>query len=152
MAEPILAILKFGLLGLLYLFVFFSVRSLVRITKDGRDADRSGATGSRAIGKNREGNPGTVWLLESPGSQPRMMPLTPELNVGRSPDCDLALPGDNFISQYHTRFSLRDGGCFVEDLGSTNGTYLNGTRLKDPKQAFRGDRVTLGKTVIELRK
>lgn len=152
MAEPILAILKFALLGLLYLFVFYALRALVRVTGQSRDENRSGATGSGAIGQNRGANPGTIWLIESPGAQPRSLPLTPELKVGRSAECDIGLPGDNFISQYHVRFSLRDGGCFVEDLGSTNGTYLNGAKLKEPQQVFRGDRVTLGKTVLELRK
>lgn len=150
-SEAILAILKFGLLGLLYLFVFMMVKLLVtsvRSTVDG------GSAGTRAlkIGENRGGSPATLWVVSSPGRHPQSLPLTPELTVGRSQKCDLPLPEDTFLSQYHARFSLRDGACFVEDLGSTNGTRLNGKRIEGPTEVERGDRVVAGKTVLELRK
>lgn len=80
------------------------------------------------------------------------MPLTPDLTVGRSAKCDLPLPEDTHMSQYHARFTLRDGACFVEDLGSTNGTRLNGQALAEPTRVERGDRIGLGKTMLELRK
>lgn len=152
MPEPILWIIRIAFLGVLYLFVFYALRALVRESRSARDSEGSRAAGGGGIGKNRGGNPGSVWLVESPGQRPRSLALMPELSVGRSTGCDLPLPDDTFISQYHARFALRDGACFVEDLGSTNGTYLNGTRLTQPMRVEKGDRVSLGKTVLELRK
>lgn len=151
MSEPILAILKFLLLGALYLFVFLMVKSLVRSTRSLRNATGRDARAAE-IGENRGGNPATLWVLSSPGSHPQSMPLTPDLTVGRSAKCDLPLPEDTHMSQYHARFTLRDGACFVEDLGSTNGTRLNGQALAEPTRVERGDRIGLGKTMLELRK
>lgn len=151
MSEPILAILKFVLLGALYLFVFLMVKSLVRSTRGMRSPASSDARGSE-IGENRGGNPATLWVLSSPGSHPQSMPLTPDLTVGRSSKCDLPLPDDTFMSQYHARLTLHDGACFVEDLGSTNGTRLNGKTLTESTRVERGDRIALGKTMLELRK
>lgn len=151
MSEPILAILKFVLLGALYTFVFLMVKSLVSSTNSLRNESRRDARGA-ATGENRGGNPATLWVLSSPGSHPQSMPLTPELTVGRASKCDLRLPEDTHMSQYHARFSLRDGACFVEDLGSTNGTKLNGQTITEPVKVERGDRIVLGKTTLELRK
>nr|MDQ2754925.1 FHA domain-containing protein [Actinomycetota bacterium] len=78
--------------------------------------------------------------------------LGDELTVGRAPGCGVSLPEDTFISQLHARVFRRDGDLYVEDLGSTNGTYLNGKRLSAAVALRRGDHLQVGKTVLELTK
>src|SRR5262245_54637691 len=64
--------------------------------------------------------------------------------VGRSPDCDLVATGDG-VSARHCRLTATAGGLVVEDLGSTNGTFVNGRLVTGPTAVRLGDRVTLGR-------
>ena len=73
-----------------------------------------------------------------------------ELTIGRAAGCQISLD-DTFMSQLHARVSPSDGGIVVEDLGSTNGTYINQQRVTAEVQANAGDRVQLGGIVLELR-
>ena len=61
-----------------------------------------------------------------------------------------AATGDDYASQLHARVFARDGQLFVEDLGSTNGTYLNRQKVHGPQVMRRGDRLQVGNTVLEL--
>jgi hypothetical protein len=71
--------------------------------------------------------------------------------VGRSPECSLVLT-DDFASGRHARLSQTPNGWVVEDLGSTNGTQLNGTPLGGPTAVTAGAQLKIGRTVIELRR
>ena len=71
--------------------------------------------------------------------------------LGRNPECTLVLD-DDFASGRHARIFQRPEGWYVEDLGSTNGTYLGTTRLTDPVLVEAGATLRIGKTVLELRK
>lgn len=70
-----------------------------------------------------------------------------ETNVGRDLANDIPI-GDPEVSRRHARFLLRDDSVFVEDLGSTNGTFLNGERIASPQQLRKGDVITLGESVV----
>jgi pSer/pThr/pTyr-binding forkhead associated (FHA) protein len=59
------------------------------------------------------------------------------------------MPNDTFVSQLHARVFREAGSTMIEDLGSTNGTYLNGKRLATPERVSKGDRVQIGNTVFE---
>ena len=72
-----------------------------------------------------------------------------ELTIGRSDGCTVTITDDEFISQVHARAFVTDGQAFVEDLGSTNGSYHNGSRLTGPVALQRGDRLQIGNTVLE---
>jgi pSer/pThr/pTyr-binding forkhead associated (FHA) protein len=72
--------------------------------------------------------------------------------VGRAPGCGVSLPEDTFISQLHARVFRRDGSLFVEDLGSTNGTFLNRKAVSAAVPLRKGDRLQVGKTVLEVAK
>ena len=63
--------------------------------------------------------------------------------VGRSRDCDIVLTDSN-VSRRHAEISLRDGSWSIADLGSTNGTYLNGESLDGPQPLHPGDRIRIG--------
>jgi len=71
--------------------------------------------------------------------------------LGRNPECTLVLD-DDFASGRHARIFRRDGSWFVEDLGSTNGTYLASRKLTAPMPVEVGSTLRIGKTVFELRK
>jgi pSer/pThr/pTyr-binding forkhead associated (FHA) protein len=71
--------------------------------------------------------------------------------LGRNPECTLVLD-DDFASGRHARIFRRDAGWFVEDLGSTNGTYMGSSRLTEPTPVEVGSSLRIGKTIFELRK
>jgi pSer/pThr/pTyr-binding forkhead associated (FHA) protein len=72
-----------------------------------------------------------------------------EITVGRAATCTIGMTDDSFVSQLHARVFHDAGSTMIEDLGSTNGTYLNGKRLTAPERITKGDRVQIGSTVFE---
>lgn len=70
--------------------------------------------------------------------------------VGRSSDADITID-DPYSSEFHARVGLQDDKVIVHDLGSTNGTYVNGRRVTSPTSVSRGDTVQIGKTALEVR-
>ena len=70
--------------------------------------------------------------------------------IGRSPDADIRI-SDPYSSEFHARVGIQDGDVVVHDLGSTNGTYVNGRRVTSPTLVTRGDTVQIGKTILEVR-
>ncbi|MGE0795625.1 MAG: FHA domain-containing protein, partial [Acidimicrobiia bacterium] len=76
-------------------------------------------------------------------------PLGEEVTVGRAAGCTVTLE-DNYVSQLHARLFRKDGAVYVEDLGSTNGTYVNGQKLNGTALVKRGDLVRIGSTVLEV--
>ena len=80
----------------------------------------------------------------------QVFPLSEEVTIGRAPGCSVPLADDTFVSQLHARIYIRDGKPFVEDLGSTNGTFLNRDRLSKTMPLHRGDKLQIGQTVLEI--
>jgi len=76
-------------------------------------------------------------------------PIGTELTLGRAPTCSIGLPDDTFASQLHAHVFVREGGVWVEDLGSTNGTFVNGGRVTSPVPLTQGDRLQVGNTIFE---
>ena len=74
---------------------------------------------------------------------------SPELTIGRATGCQVSLPDDTFASTLHARVFARDGRMYVEDLGSTNGTFLNGMRVAAPAVLQPGDQLQVGHTVLD---
>ncbi len=70
--------------------------------------------------------------------------------VGRSSACSVPLGDDEFASSVHARIFQNGAGFMVEDLGSTNGTSLNGTRIARPTAISKGDKIVVGRTVLEV--
>ncbi len=75
--------------------------------------------------------------------------LGQEITIGRSDACTVTIPDDSFVSQLHARVYVIEGAAVAEDLGSTNGTYVNGKRLSAPLQIVKGDRLQIGNTIFE---
>ena len=92
-------------------------------------------------------------IIEPAEAKGRAFPLGAtgtELTVGRGGGCGVALPDDTFVSQLHARIFHADGSWFVEDLGSTNGTFLNRQKVSGPQSLRKGDRLQVGRTVLEV--
>jgi len=150
--EAILTILKFCLLGLLYLFLARVVVAVERELAWNRSGGVGSHSGERRGGRRRHGDqpirPYRLKMVEPATAQ--MFPLGEEVTIGRAPGCSVPLSDDTFVSQLHARIYVRDGQPFVEDLGSTNGTFLNRDRLSQTMPLHRGDRLQVGQTVLEI--
>jgi hypothetical protein len=107
------------------------------------------SAGVRRAGGRQPDGAAQLVVIEPPALQGRTYSLGDELTIGRAAQCQVTLD-DNFVSQTHARVYPRDGNYVVEDLGSTNGTYLNRTKLSGAMMMQRGDRLQVGNTVLEL--
>jgi pSer/pThr/pTyr-binding forkhead associated (FHA) protein len=151
----VLSVLKYALVALLYFFVFRAVRS-VTIDVTGRRRDR-GASPMRAPATaparpTKGGRPPSQVVVHEPDApKPRTVRLSDSTQIGRAEACAIRL-SDTYVSQMHARLYGQDGAWFVEDLGSTNGTFLNDLRVVQPVEVHAGDVVKVGKTVLELRR
>lgn len=147
--ETALLVLKIVFLVLLYLFIWRIVRSAgkdLRLPQEsfvlapersgGLVRERSGAeTGRLVVVKSPALDEGALHVLDS-------APLT----VGRGGQNDIQLDNDDFASAEHARFEPRRDGVWLSDIGSTNGTYLNGALLERPRKLTPGDIVRVGET------
>jgi pSer/pThr/pTyr-binding forkhead associated (FHA) protein len=88
-------------------------------------------------------------VLEPPEQRGRVYELADEVTVGRAPGCGVSVP-DTTVSQLHARVFRRAGSFYLEDLGSTNGTWLNRGRVGAAVPLKRGDRVQVGSTLLEV--
>jgi hypothetical protein len=155
-SESLLTVLKICLLVLLYLFFFRVIRAVWAELKSPPPADvvpaaerrRRRPARVRTSAPLRQGEPQLV-VVEPPEQRGRSYVVVDELTVGRAASCRI-LVEDSFVSQLHARVYTKDGQLLVEDLGSTNGTYLNRQRVQGPMVMQRGDRLQVGNTVMEL--
>ena len=155
MPEALLTILKFFLVALVYLFFFRVLRAVwAEVTAPARPA----AAPAPAAPPQRQSRPqpqtakpARLKVIEPAESRGSQFDLGEELTVGRADGCRIRLD-DSFTSQLHARVFSRDGQFFVEDLGSTNGTFVNGSKIATPMPLRRGDRLKIGKTTLEVTK
>src|SRR5256714_3228206 len=89
-------------------------------------------------------------IVEGSGAG-KQVPLDNVVDVGREPSLPLHLDEDSQVSRRHARFTAQGGTVSVEDLGSTNGTYVNDQPISSPRSLNPGDKVRIGLTVLELR-
>ncbi|MCI3948139.1 MAG: hypothetical protein K0R11_73 [Acidimicrobiales bacterium] len=156
MPEPLLAVLKLLCLALLYLFFLRVLRAVWAELRPPPPAPPAAPpTPARRRdpapqGRRRTGA-GHLVIVAPADQKGRSFDLNGELTVGRAAGCQVALE-DNYVSQLHARVFTRDGGVWVEDLGSTNGTYLNDQRVSAPLALRRGDQLKVGSTVMELKR
>jgi pSer/pThr/pTyr-binding forkhead associated (FHA) protein len=91
-------------------------------------------------------------VVEPPERKGQAFDIADEVKIGRAATNHIALGDDSYVSQLHARLFRRDGSLYVEDLGSTNGTFLNRKQLTGPVALRRGDRIQVGRTVLEVSK
>jgi hypothetical protein len=162
MSELTLTLIKLGFLAVLWLFVLSAIsviRSDIFGTKVPAAARQRGPKQkakpkplrpSRSR-KPARGNPSALHVV-SGANQGQSVPLGEgPILLGRGTDAAIRLD-DDYVSTRHARFATNGEQWFVEDLGSTNGTYIGSQRITTPVPVGLGIQVRVGKTVVELRK
>jgi pSer/pThr/pTyr-binding forkhead associated (FHA) protein len=151
----VVALLKYGLLALLWVFVLLAVRTIhgdlggrapavpaakaapTRAAKQAKPPRKRGAPRQLVVTEGTlQGT--TVTLGDAP------------VTLGRAHDATLVLT-DDYASNKHARLAPTDDGWVVEDLGSTNGTYVGSQKVSRPTKVTVGSQIRIGKTVLELR-
>jgi pSer/pThr/pTyr-binding forkhead associated (FHA) protein len=160
MSELTLMLIRFAYLAILWIFVLSAV-SVVRSDMFGARVDstpRAERRAARQAAKNRpkpakrpRGAPTHVLIVEGANEGERISLDEAPLLIGRGSDAQIRLD-DDYVSTRHARIAASGDQWFVEDLGSTNGTYLGSQRLGQPTTLQLGSQVRIGKTILELRK
>ena len=173
MSELTLTVMRLGFLAVLWLFVIvavqvirsdlFGTRVTQRASRRGSEQSRASAgrqqppqqrqqSGRGSGGRQRRGAPTKLVVSEGTLTGTTVALQGQTISLGRAHDSTIVLD-DDYASSRHARiYPDRDGQWIVEDLGSTNGTYLDRTRLTTPTPIPLGAPIRIGKTVIELRK
>jgi pSer/pThr/pTyr-binding forkhead associated (FHA) protein len=145
--EAVLLGLKVGFLILLYLFIWRIVRSVAKDLRLPQESFVLGPQQAAAAGLGRT-HTGLLIVLASPALEPgteRELDST-AVTLGRAPENDLVLDTDEFASVQHARIEPRRDGVWVQDLDSTNGTFVNGVKLTRPRKLASGDVIRVGET------
>src|SRR5439155_12949812 len=150
--QTVLLLLKICFLVLLYLFIWRIVRSATRDVRLPQESFILAPEGGAAARSAPALPTGRLVVVKSPaldvGSD--VVLNSASLAVGRGEQNDVELEGDEFASAEHARFDPRRDGVWVTDVGSTNGTYVNGARIQRPRKLAPGDVVRIGETDLRF--
>jgi pSer/pThr/pTyr-binding forkhead associated (FHA) protein len=147
-SDPLEVLLQFAFLGVLYLFLLWVARSALR------DLGRP-ATEPAGFADDGPAGPGRPYsgrlVTERGGGLPggQAFGIGPGLVIGRALACDITIE-DSYASGRHARLYDRDGRVYLEDLNSTNGTYVNGARVSTQQRLRSGDMVRIGDTELRF--
>lgn len=154
MSEAVLTVLKFCFLALVYLFLYRVVRVTIReLRAPALTAEPPAAPQAQAPPRRERAPSGRglrLRIVEPAGRRGETHTIDREVTVGRGGGCALVLRDDTYVSQLHARLFQQNGEGYVEDLGSTNGTYVNGKQIQGVTRLRRGDHVQFGQTVAEV--
>jgi pSer/pThr/pTyr-binding forkhead associated (FHA) protein len=137
----ILLALQLGFLALLFIVLYRFAKAL---RTDLRQAEAAQAASRTGIGR--------LVVLESPGGEPavdRVLQIGPITTIGRELNSTIYLD-DEFASGDHAALTFRGRAWYVEDRGSTNGTWVNGHRIQRPVALSFGDELTVGRVRFRL--
>ena len=150
----LVALVKYGLLSLLWVFIIFAVRTVRSDLTQTPVATEPRPPGSplppdRTLRRPSQARRLLVTLGDQSGASVTLadQPVT----LGRAQDCTLVLT-DDYASNHHARLVPTAGGWLVEDLGSTNGTYLGSAKIVRPTLLPLRQPLRIGKTTLELRR
>ena len=166
MPDSLLNVLKFFLVALIWLFFFRAFRAAwVEIRHSGGPGGSNPQLAGVVLPRSTSGD-----QPPEPSSEPgarrvpsiRLTVISPqdalgqiydlfgsESVIGRASGCALPMPDDTFVSHLHARIFTRGAEFWIEDLGSTNGSFVNGKKLVSPIPLRPGDKVQIGKTTFE---
>jgi pSer/pThr/pTyr-binding forkhead associated (FHA) protein len=137
----LLLLLQLGFVALLYLALLRFAGSML---KDLRSAEEAQLASRAGIGR--------LQVLESPEDEPpsgSTIALGPINSIGRNVNNTIFVE-DDFVSSNHAMLTFRGRSWFIEDQGSTNGTYVNGHRIDRPVALSFGDELTIGRVRMRL--
>jgi len=150
--DEVLLILKILFLVLLYLFIWRIVRTVARDVRLPQESFVLAPQQAAAAGLGPRARTGVLVVLSSPAlkvDSERTLDSVP-VTIGRSTDNDMALGDDEFASARHARVEPRRDGVWVEDIGSTNGTFVNGIKVERPRKLAPGDIIRVGETDLRF--
>lgn len=157
MTELTLTLLRLAFLAVLWLFVI----AIVGVIRSDMTGSRAAAAAAPKAGprkppkqppaRSRRGDPRKLVVTKGPLAGTTLNLTDQPIAIGRANDATLVL-NDDYASSRHARLFSQDGQWIVEDLGSTNGTYLDRQRVSRPMPVPLGVPVRIGKTVLELRR
>lgn len=164
MSELTLVLIRFAYLAILWIFVLSAISVIrsdmfgARVQTAGRPVDRRAereraktAKAKAKAGPRRKGAPSHVLIVEGGNAGEKIPVDNAPLLIGRGTDAAIRLD-DDYVSTRHARIAASGDQWFVEDLGSTNGTYVGNQRITQPTSIQVGTQIRIGKSVLELRK
>jgi hypothetical protein len=151
-SDSVLTVLKFCLLAVLYLFLARVVWVVVReLRGTPQPVPVAPVAVPVATAPKTKGRKQWRLVLVEPATEAgAAYAIDDEITLGRGGGCTVPLGFDTFVSQVHARAFDRDGTLWIEDLGSRNGTYVNGEPVHEPTKLTKGARVQVGETVLEV--
>jgi hypothetical protein len=148
--EGVLLLLKIGFLVLLYLFIWRIVRTASKDLRLPQESFILAPQQAEAAGlrERRPHTMGRLVVVKSPAldEKSEFVLDSAAITIGRGSQNTITLEDDDFASASHARIEPRQDGVWLEDAGSTNGTYLNGVKLSRPRKLTPGDLVRVGET------
>ncbi|WP_426247203.1 FHA domain-containing protein FhaB/FipA [Nocardioides sp. LHG3406-4] len=157
MSELTLFLIRLAYLAILWIFVLSAVSVIrsdmfgARVPEAARGNASPGKSPKPAKGGRRRGAPTHLIVVEGENTGARAELADAPLIIGRGTDAAIRLD-DDYVSTRHARVATSGDQWFVEDLGSTNGTYLGSVRITQPTTLTLGTQIRIGKTILELRK
>jgi hypothetical protein len=159
--NAVLRIMQWGVIVLIFLFFLRVIRAVwvemspatIRKSRSERRQERrQERSAAKPPDRPRESRRRQLYLkVAQPEAQAgRTYDLDDELTIGRSPGCGVAMPEDIYTSTLHARLFRRNDQLWVEDLGSTNGTFVNSEQIKQAVRLGKGDLLQIGSTVFEV--
>jgi pSer/pThr/pTyr-binding forkhead associated (FHA) protein len=159
LSELTLVLIRFAYLAILWIFVLSCISVIrsdmfgARVAREssGRGQSRQERKAKSKPAKPRKGVPTQVVIVEGGNKGEAVSLDEAPLLIGRGNDAAIRLD-DDYVSTRHARIANSGEQWFVEDLGSTNGTYVGTSRITQPTALQLGTQVRIGKTILELRK
>jgi pSer/pThr/pTyr-binding forkhead associated (FHA) protein len=156
-SELTLFLIRFAYLAILWIFVLSAVSVIrsdmfgARVPETARGAAPARGKGKAKAPTKRRGSPTHLIVIEGDNTGARAELSDAPLLIGRGSDAAIKLD-DDYVSTRHARVAASGDEWFIEDLGSTNGTYVGTVRITQPTTIGLGIQVRIGKTILELRK
>jgi hypothetical protein len=157
-SELTLFLIRIAFLAILWIFVLSAISVVrsdmfgARVPEAARGAEaRKEKRGAKRPPPKRRGSPTHVVVTEGSNVGERAELDQAPILIGRGSDAAIRLD-DDYVSTRHARIAASGDQWFVEDLGSTNGTYIGTVRITQPTTITLGTQVRIGKTILELRK
>jgi hypothetical protein len=159
--DAVLHVMQWGVIALIFLFFLRVIRAVwvemspatirkPRWQKRQERRDERAASRPAAAPKASRRRQLYLKVVQPPSHAGRSYDLDDELTIGRSPGCGVATPEDIYTSTLHARLFRHNEQLWVEDLGSTNGTYVNSERISKAVRLGKGDMLQIGSTVFEV--
>jgi len=157
MSELTLFLIKISYLAILWIFVLSAISVVrsdmfgARLPQGAREAAAPKPRRQAKPKKAKKGSPTHVLVVDGANRGEQADLAQAPILIGRGSDAAIRLD-DDYVSTRHARIAASGDQWFVEDLGSTNGTYIGSARITQPTTLALGTQVRIGKTILELRK